>query len=599
MSERLQRLKTYIASIPQEPGVYKYFSEDNELIYVGKAKKLKNRVSNYFQESKHLNNKTRSLVRKIDRIEYTLVNSEFDALLLENALIKENLPKYNIQLKDDKSYPYICITNEPYPRLIGTRRFNKIDGDYFGPFSNVKAMNAVMDALRKLYTVRTCQLKMTPDNIKQDKFKICLEYHIGNCLGPCENKQSTLEYQTSIKEIKKILKGNISEAYSYFISKINTYSEQLDFEKAHYYKEKLDLLDKFQHRSVVSNTKSNNLDVFAITEGDDSSFVNYLRITKGTITASKNIRVRHVLGETKSDILLHTIIHTRTELNSIAKEVITNIEIAGELPFNIITPQIGDKKKVLDLAIKNALQYKTELNPKPKETSAQRILKQLQQDLQLKELPDHIECFDNSNIQGSDPVASMVCFKNAKPSKKDYRHYNIKTVIGPNDFDSMIEIVTRRYSRLIKESLPLPKLVIIDGGKGQLSAAQAAVKALGIQHELPMIGIAKRLEEIYFPGDTAPLYISKKSESLKLIQQLRNEAHRFAITFHRTKRSQNQIKSELENIKGLGPQSITALLKAFKSTKQVFVQPTDSITSIVGKHKATLIEKYINEKRES
>lgn len=593
-----EELKQYIATIPQEPGVYRYYDAKDSLIYVGKAKKLKNRVSSYFQDSKNLNFKTKTLVRQISRIEYTLVNSEFDAFLLENSLIKENLPKYNIQLRDDKTFPYICITKEEYPKIIGTRRLREIEGDYFGPFSNVKAMNTVMDSLRKLFSIRTCSLPLTEKSIEKGNYKLCLEYHIGNCLAPCENKQSHIDYLEKIEEIKKILKGNVHESFNYFQNKINQYASLLAFEKAHFYKNKLDQLTNFQNKSIVSGTRAINLHALAITESESSAYINHLEIVNGSIVSSKNFKIKKVLFESLEEILLHIIIK-EISLDDSKREIISNIEVNVETPFEFLIPKIGDKRKIVDLALKNALQYKLEHNPKEKENSATRILKQLQIDLSLIELPLHIECFDNSNIQGTNPVASMVCFKNAKPSKKDYRHFKIKTVEGPNDFDSMYEIVHRRYTRLINENQELPNLIVIDGGKGQLGAAQKALTDLSIQSKIPMIGIAKRLEEIYTPGDSAPVYINKKSESLKLIQQLRNEAHRFAINFHRNLRSNKAINNELDTIKGIGEKTILLLLKKHKSTKQILNLSKEELTNEIGEKKALLIINYKNKKGKS
>lgn len=595
---KTEELKQYITNIPQEPGVYRYYDSKETLIYVGKAKKLKNRVSSYFQDSKNINFKTRTLVKQISRIEYTLVNSEFDAFLLENSLIKENSPKYNIQLRDDKSFPYICVTKEEFPKIIGTRRFREIEGDYYGPFSNVKAMNAVIDSLRKLFSIRTCSLPLTENTIAKKNYKLCLEYHIGNCLAPCEGKQNQSDYQEKIQEIKKILKGNVHESFNFFHNKINHYASLLEFEKAHFYKNKLDLLNKFQNKSIVSGTRDINLHALAITESDSSAYINHLEIVNGSIVSSKNFKIKKVFFESLEEILLHIIIK-EISLNDSKLEIISNIEVNVDTPFEFLVPKIGDKRKVIDLALKNALQFKLENNPKAKESSAIRILKQLQTDLSLVELPLHIECFDNSNIQGTNPVASMVCFKNAKPSKKDYRHFKIKTVEGPNDFDSMYEIVYRRYSRLLNESEKLPDLIVIDGGKGQLGAAQKALKDLSIQSKIPMVGIAKRLEEIYTPGDTAPVYINKKNESLKLIQQLRNEAHRFAITFHRNLRSNKAINNELVNIKGIGKKTISMLLKKYKSTKQILNLSDEILINELGIKKAYLIQEYKKQKRES
>lgn len=593
------KLREILSSLPKNPGVYRYYDRENTLVYVGKAKNLKNRVSSYFHSDHQLNGKTKRLVSHISHIEYTIVDTEFDALLLENSLIKENQPRYNIRLKDDKSFPYIVITKEKFPRLISTRGIDKSLGQYFGPYINVKAMNVVLDLLRKTYTIRTCSLNLSEANIKAKKFKICLEHHIGNCLGPCESLQTEENYLEGISQARNVLKGEINGAKSYFKDKLKTHVAKLEFEKAALVKERLDRLEQFQTKTVITSTKFLDLDVFTITTSDTKCFVNFMKVQQGSISATQNFEVKRSLGEADFDVLMHVILRIRQEVESRAPEVLVNIEISIEPSnFLISTPQRGDKRKLVELSIKNALKFKQERTIQTDKTSSNRILDTLQKDLKLANLPTHIECFDNSNIQGSHPVASMVCFKMGKPSKKDYRHFNIKTVIGPNDFDSMTEIVTRRYSRLKREKQPFPQLVIIDGGKGQLSAAIKALKDVGVYQDVTVVGIAKRLEEIYFPGDNDPLLISKKSESLKLIQQLRNEAHRFAITFHRDKRSQDFLTSSIEQIPGIGKKTYEQLIAKFKSLKKIKSVSKPELEEVVGKSKADLIHEHLTKHKE-
>jgi excinuclease ABC subunit C len=587
------KIKDLVINLPEDPGIYKFFDETEELIYVGKAKNIKKRVSNYFNKLSHLDNKTRRLVSQIRKIEFTIVNTEFDALLLENNLIKSHQPKYNILLKDDKTFPYIYITNERFPRLLSTRKYDPTQGIFYGPYTSVKAMNTVIELIRKLYYLRTCTYILSEKNIEEKKFKVCLEFHIGNCKGPCEGLVPEEEYNHNIHQIQNILKGNINYAKNFFKEKMNSLAENLEFEKAQQFKTKLDLLEKFQSTSVIVNPKITEVDVFTILSNDKIGVVNYLKILNGTIHQTKTLELKKKLEETDEELLQLAIINTREELKSESTEIISNIPV--EFPseaIHVTVPQIGDKKKLLDLSIKN-IQYYLEKISEAKEPKENRILLTLQKDLQLKELPDHIECFDNSNIQGTNPVAAMVCFKNGKASKKDYRHFNIKTVIGPNDFDSMHEIVHRRYKRVLEENLPLPKLIIIDGGKGQLGAAREALNGLGLYGKVPIIGIAKRLEEIYYPEDSDPLYIGKKSESLMLIQQIRDEAHRFAITFHRQKRSKNSIQSQLEKIPGIGPKTFEQLLQTFKTISNIKNASLEELEKEVGLKKAELIKKSL------
>ena len=591
-----------LSKLPDQPGVYQYFNEKEVLIYVGKAKSLKKRVSSYFTKQKDISRKTRRLVSEIETIAITIVNSEFDALLLENNLIKQNQPKYNILLKDDKTFPYICLSNERFPRIYSTRKIIPSQGTYFGPFANVKAMNNVLRLINNIFMLRTCRYDLSEDNINKGKFKVCLEYHIGNCKGPCEGLQTEEDYLKDIDQARNILKGNLSIPKQYFKEAMHQAAEQLEFEQAQRYKERLALLDRFQSRSIVVSPKLTDLDVFTINSDEKYAFVNYLRIKNGTINLSITSEVKKKLNEADADILALVMVDMRDQYQSTAKEVLTNVTIDLEQEgFKLYVPQIGDKKKLIQLSLKNALFAKKEKyeNLEHVKDKGNRVLKQLQQDLQLKELPTHIECFDNSNIQGTNPVASMVCFKMGRPSKKDYRHFKIKTVVGPDDFGSMKEVVGRRYQRLLDEGEDLPKLIVIDGGKGQLNAACDALRNLNLYGEIPIIGIAKRLEELYFPEDSFPLHIDKKSESLKLIQKLRDEAHRFAITFHRDLRSKNSFNFALENVKGVGRVTVDQLMKTYKTMKNIEAASEGELATLVGEARARLIKNYLQQKKEA
>jgi len=588
-----------LKTLPAEPGIYKFFDSQNVIIYVGKAKNLKNRVSSYFANKADLNRKTQRLVSEIRRIEYTVVNSEFDAFLLENNLIKANQPKYNILLKDDKTFPYICITNEPFPRVFPTRRHDRADSTYFGPYASVKAMNTLLDLVKKLYTIRSCNLALTKENIKKKKFKVCLEYHIKNCKGGCEGLQTEEEYQKDIEQVIHILKGKTNIATNYFKQKMQEAAAEWKFEEAQIYKEKLASLEKFQAKSLVVNPNISDIDVFAITSDEKYGYVNYLHVQNGSIVQTQTLTVRKKLDEADSEILAYVILDLRSKLGTYDCKIITNIEVQIE-GLDIQVPKIGDLKKLVELSYKNALFKKKErmnreLEIKDNATN-KRVLEQLQKDLNLLRRPDHIECFDNSNIQGTNPVAAMVCFKDGKPAKKDYRHFKIKTVVGANDFASMHEIVTRRYTRLLNENADLPQLIIIDGGKGQLSAACHALKELNLYGKIPIIGIAKRLEELYYPDDELPIMINKKSESLKLIQRIRDEAHRFAIAFHRDQRSKNSLVSRLEEIDGIGKVTAEKLLKKYKSVKKLLEIPPSEIEALIGKDKARIVLEGLKEK---
>lgn len=576
-------------NLPDMPGVYKYFNGENELIYVGKAKSLKKRVSSYFNKNTGVNLKTKRMVKEIRNIEITLVNSEFDALLLENNLIKLSQPKYNILLRDDKTYPYLLVTKENFPRIFQTRKMIPKRGTYYGPFASIKAMNNVLDLIRELFTIRTCKLDLAPHKIAEGKYKVCLEYHIGNCKGPCVGLQKEADYLTDLEQAKHILKGNLGQAKSYFKNEMQILAENLEFEKAQKMKEKLDSLEKYQAKSLITNPSIKNLDVCTIVTDEQTAYVNYMRIKNGSLITSKNVELKKKLDESPEELLITALVRLQDQFNSDAEEILLNIELSEPIEgLNVFMPKIGDKKKLIELSYKNALFYKKEkalligLNEDKKD----RVIKQLQSDLSLREIPDHIECFDNSNIHGTNPVASMVCFLNGKPAVKEYRHYHIKTVQGPDDFASMKEVVGRRYRRLLEEGKPMPKLVVIDGGKGQLSSAIEALQELGVYGKMPIIGIAKRLEEIYFPGDSYPIHIDKKSEGLRLLQRIRDEAHRFAITFHRDVRSKNAFGTQLTTIPGIGENTADKLLSNFKSVKKVYEASELEIAKIIGASKA-------------
>lgn len=587
-------------NLPDLPGVYKYYNSSSELIYVGKAKSLKKRVASYFVKATGLNHKTRKMVKEINNIEIAIVNSEFDALLLENNLIKQNQPKYNILLRDDKTYPYLLLTDEHFPQIYPTRKMLPGKGTYYGPFASVKAMNNVLELIRSVFTVRTCRLDLSPEKVAEGKYKVCLEYHIGNCLGPCEGLQKEEEYLKDIEQAKHILKGNLAMAKNFFKEKMQESAENLAFERAHYFKLKLDLLEKYQSKSLIANPNIKDLDVFGIVTDEKCAYVNYLKIINGSVIITKTVELKKKLDETEAELLLTAIIRLRDQFNSDADEVIANIPLEEEFEgLHVTVPKIGDKKKLIDLSLKNAKYYKQEKLLASGEVKDKkfRVLKQLQSDLSLKDMPDHIECFDNSNIQGTNPVASMVCFLNGKPAVKEYRHYHIKTVEGPNDFASMTEVVGRRYARLLEEEKPLPKLIVIDGGKGQLSSAVEALKTLKIYGQIPIIGIAKRLEEIYFPEDQFPLHIDKKSESLRLLQRIRDEAHRFAITFHRNVRSKKAFGTELTKIEGIGKQTAEKLLKHFKSIKKIKEASKEELLELLGESRTKKLLEWLEKEK--
>ncbi len=584
-----EEIKEIIKGLPQKAGVYQYFDKEEKILYVGKAKNLKKRVSSYFTK-KHEHAKTKMMVSKIRDIKYFVVPTEMDALLLENNLIKKYQPKYNIMLKDDKTYPFICVKNESFSRVFSTRKVVKDGSTYFGPYTSVRLVRTLIEFIHQLYPLRTCSLNLNEENIEKKKFKLCLEYHIGNCLAPCEGFQSEESYEIGIKHIKQILKGDIKSVTSILNDRMIYYSENLEFEKAQSVKEKLNLLENYQSKSTIVNTKINNVDVFTIVSDENSAFVNYLKISSGAIIQTHTIELKKKLEETDEQLLVYAITELRQRFNSVSKEIYSSLMLEDLWEgAKILLPKIGDKYKLIELSKRNAkymqfdkIKKKDALKAK---SSDKRIVNKLQVDLNLKEKPRHIECFDNSNFQGSNAVAACVVFKNAKPSKKDYRNFNIKTVVGPDDFKSMEEVVYRRYKRLLEEKESLPQLIVIDGGKGQLSSAAKSLDKLGLIGKIEIIGIAKKLEEIFFLGDPIPIYLDKRSESLKLIQQLRNEAHRFGITHHRNKRSKNTFTTSLNEIEGLGEKSIEKLISHFGSVKKIKEAKKEELISLVGESK--------------
>jgi len=564
-----------LKKIPHRPGVYQYFDREGELLYIGKAKDLRNRVSSYFTNDGQHSPKTRILVRKIARIDFTIVDTEIDAWLLENSLIKKHKPRYNVSLKDDKTYPWIVIKNEHFPRVFWTRKYIKDGSRYYGPYASAGMMHIVLDMVRELFPLRTCTLNLAPESIAKGKYKTCLEYQIGNCKGPCEGRQSAEDYERNLLDIKDILNGKIAVVTNRLKGLIAEAAAALDFESAHALKLKLDKLSNYQSRSTVVNPSITNVDVFSIASDDGYAFVNYLKVAHGVIIQTQALELKKRLDETDPELLALAIPEIRSRFNSTSREIIVPFEMDIETSeaFRFTVPKAGEKKKLLDLSLKNVVYFKRErllqyekLNP---DVKIERILNQMQKDLRLNVLPRHIECFDNSNIQGNFPVSAIVVFRDARPSKKDYRHFNVKTVVGPDDFATMEEAVFRRYRRLLDEGQELPQLIVIDGGKGQLGAALKSLKRLGIDKKMTVIGIAKRLEELYYPGDPYPLYLDKKSETLKIIQHLRDEAHRFGITFHRNQRSRKTFVSALESIPGIGKTTAEKLLKTFKSAKKV------------------------------
>jgi excinuclease ABC subunit C len=592
-------LKEIIASLPETPGIYKYFDKEGNLIYIGKAKSLKKRVNSYFNKNHYENRKTAVMVSRIEHIEFTLVETEIDALLLENSLIKKFQPKFNINLKDDKTYPFICVKRERFPRIFPTRNPIKDGSEYFGPYASGTMMHTILDLIKAIYPLRNCNLSLTEKNIKEQKFKTCLEFDIGNCKAPCVGLMEEEEYTQNIKNIKHILRGNLTEVKVHLKNLMQLAANDLKFEEAARYKRKLDVLDSYQSKSTIVTGILNDVDVFSIVSDDKFAFINYLKVSNGIIIQTQTFEVKKKMDESDAELLGFAIAEVRDEYNSSSKEIIVPFELDwSDNRIEITVPKLGDRRKLLDLSLKNVLYYKKDkltkyelVNP---DLKVERVLTQMKNDLRLKELPHHIECFDNSNLQGTNPVSACVVFKDAKPSKKDYRIFNVKTVEGPNDFATMEEVIYRRYKRLLEEEQPLPNLIIIDGGKGQLSSAIVSLHKLNLYGKIPVIGIAKRLEELYYPEDEFPLYIDKKSETLKIIQQLRDEAHRFGISNHRNRRSKSTFVTELENIKGIGPETAKMLLKELKSVKKIQEANEELLGNIIGIAKAKLIKEYFH-----
>jgi len=593
-------------TLPDEPGIYKYFDAKNEMLYVGKARHIRKRVSSYFTKTL-TGYKTYELVRRIDRIEFTIVNSEQDAFLLENALIKQFQPRFNINLKDDKSYPYIVIKNEPFPRVFLTRSKISDGSQYLGPFTSVGKVRELLEFVRQNIQLRTCKLNLTENNIKKGKFKVCLEYHLGNCKGPCEGLQTMANYHEGLQQLKNLMKGNLYPVIQHFKKEMQQHAEQLNFEKAEAIRKKIDHLQQYKAKSQVVNERINNVDVFSILKDGDIAYVNYLTVDNGTIVQTKTITLEQKLDETEDEVLLFAIAQLRSTFNSEAKEIIVPLNIIYPDPDIIVTvPKSGDRKKLLDLSEKNVNYFREELNRKKMllleektDVEKHKILINLQHDLQLPEIPVHIECFDNSNFQGSFPVSAMVYFKNGVPDKNNYRKFNVKTVTGINDFATMKEVVFRRYKRVLNEGQLLPQLIIIDGGKGQLSAAVESINELGLQGKTTVIGLAKNEEEIFYPGDQQSIKLPWDSDSLKLIRRIRDEVHRFGINFHRNQRSRSTFVNELEQIKGIGKNTADSLLKRFKSVKNIRETSIDELSKVVGNSKASIIFSYLNRKENS
>ncbi len=592
--------KIYLAvrSLPDKPGVYQFYDREGKLLYVGKAKSLKKRVSTYFSKE-NKGGRINLLVRKTAEIRHIVVGSEFDALLLENNLIKEHQPRYNVMLKDDKTYPWICIKNEPFPRIFATRTVIQDGSQYFGPYASVRTMNTLLDLIRHIYQIRTCSLNLTEKNIREKKFSVCLEYHIGNCLGPCEGLQSREDYESGFSVIKEMIRGNFSNVVRELKDRMAGYAGAYEFEKAQAIKERIELLERYQAKSTIVNPKLGELDVFYILDGEETAYVNFLKVAHGAIIQAHTIEMKKKLEETPEELLTLAIFDLRKRISSEAGEILVPFPLEVDIPGVTITvPKIGDKRHLLDLSEKNARAYRIEKEKQQElvdpERRSHRILATMMKDLRMKELPAHIECFDNSNIQGDYPVSAMVCFKNARPDKKEYRHFDIKTVEGPNDFASMEEVIYRRYHRLVEEKKPLPQLIIVDGGKGQLSAALKSLEKLDLRGKIAIIGIAKKLEEIYYPDDSLPMYIDKKSETLRIIQRMRDEAHRFGITHHRKKREKGTIKTGLVEIPGIGKQTSEKLLIYFKSVKNIREAPLEELEKSVGKAKAKIVHDFFS-----
>jgi excinuclease ABC subunit C len=599
---RFLELEIQIKTLPNQPGVYQYYDKNGTILYIGKAKNLKKRVASYFTKN-HEYGKTKVLVKKIATIKHIVVNTETDALLLENNLIKKYQPKYNVLLKDDKTYPWICIKKERFPRIFLTRNVIKDGSEYFGPYTSVRTAKALLDLIKELYQLRSCNYDLSIKNVAELKYKVCLDFHIGNCQGPCEGLQTEESYTRDIVSIRNIIKGNFKESIKYFHQLMIDFADKMEFEEAQKIKEKIDLLANYQSKSTVVNPSITNVDVFSIVSDESYSYVNFFKISNGSIIQSHTIEIKKKLNETDKELLELAIIEIRQRFNSQSKEIYVPFKVDLGEDLKVTVPVLGDKKRIVDLSLRNAKYYRQEQFKQIKivdpDRHVKRLMSQMKKDLRLSVEPRHIECFDNSNIQGTNPVAACVVFRNGKPSKKEYRNFNIKTVEGPDDFASMEEVVFRRYKRLLEEGQSLPQLIVIDGGKGQLSSSLKSLDILGLRNKIAIIGIAKRLEEIYYPDDPIPLYLDKKSETLKIIQQLRNEAHRFGITHHRNKRSKQALENELEQISGIGKQTVVSLLQHFKSTKRVSLATIEELEKVVGNARAIKISNYYKNKKTS
>lgn len=585
-------IEVQIKSLPSAPGVYQYFDKNERILYVGKAKNLKKRVSSYFNKQ-HDSYRIAVMVKKIVSIKHIVVDSETDALLLENNLIKKLQPRFNVMLRDDKTYPWLCIKNERFPRVFLTRKMIKDGSEYFGPYPSVKAVKILLELIKGLYQLRTCNYDLSSEKIEVGKYKVCLEYHLGNCQGPCEDFQSEEAYQEQITAIRNIVKGNFKDSLDNFKQQMQDYAENWQFEEAERIKKKMEALEKYQAKSTVVNPRITNVDVFSIMSDESYGYVNFLQLIHGAIIRSHTIELKKRLDETDEELLSLGIIEIRQRFNSLSKEIYVPFPVEVGEEIKVTVPKLGDKKAIVDLSLRNAKYFRMERFKQMKivdpDRHTNRLMAQMKQDLRLSEEPRHIECFDNSNIQGTNPVAACVVFKDGKPSKKDYRKFNIKTVEGANDFASMEEVVYRRYRRLLEEDEPLPQLIIVDGGKGQLSSGVKALERLGLRGKIAIIGIAKRLEELFYPGDQYPLYLDKKTETLKVIQYLRNEAHRFGITFHRDKRSKNAVGTELQTIEGIGEKTAVELLKEFRSVKRIKKATLAELSNLIGNAKASII----------
>lgn len=601
MAEIKPALRLILDTLPDSPGVYQYFNAEQQLLYVGKAKSLKKRVNSYFNKQ-HDTARIAVMVRQIADIKTIVVETEYDALLLENNLIKKLQPKYNVNLKDDKTYPWIVVKKEDFPRVFYTRRHIRDGSTYFGPYASVVMIHTLLDLIRQLYKLRTCNLQLSPENIARNKFRLCLEYHIGNCKGPCTGLQTKEDYDETIDEIRDILKGNINSVIRHLEERMKTHAARFEFEAAQVFKEKIEILEKYKGKSVIVNASIHNVDVFGLIDDKNTAYVNYMKVMNGSVIQSHTLELKKKLDEKPEELIALAIAELRQRYNSTSKEILVTVAPEEEIPgAECIVPKIGDKKKLLELSEKNARYYMKDkldqadkLNP---EHRIERLMEQMQRDLRLPVKPYHIECFDNSNFQGDYAVAAMSVFKNGRASKSDYRHFNIKTVEGPNDFASMEEVIYRRYSRLLEEEQPLPQLIVIDGGKGQLSAALNSLEKLNLRGKISIIGIAKKLEEIFYPGDPLPLYLDKKSETLRIIQQLRDEVHRFGITHHRNKRSKGVIKTGLSDIKGIGEATAEALLRHFRSVKKIKEAKADELIAVVGTAKGKLVYEHFRKEK--